>query len=94
MTTALIIGSGAAAAGAALALSRSPDLQITVIDIGLRLEADRQNAVDTLASTDPRHWDDLLLQSISAQPVESQIKGIPEKRCYGGRGAGSVFIFV
>jgi choline dehydrogenase-like flavoprotein len=83
MTTALIIGSGAAAAGAALALSRSPDLQITVIDIGLRLEANRQNAVDTLASTDPRQWDDLLLQSISAQPVESQIKGIPEKRSYG-----------
>jgi hypothetical protein len=30
MTTALIIGSGAAAAGAALALTQSPDLQITV----------------------------------------------------------------
>jgi choline dehydrogenase-like flavoprotein len=83
MRTALIIGSGAAAAGTALALTRSPDLQITVIDIGLLLEADRQNAVDTLAATDPRHWDDLLLQSISAQPVESQIEGIPEKRSYG-----------
>jgi choline dehydrogenase-like flavoprotein len=83
VTTALIIGSGPAAAGAALALSRSPDLKITVVDIGLRLEAERQNAVDILASTDPGQWDGRLLQSISAQPVESKIKGVPEKRSYG-----------
>ena len=83
MTTALVIGSGAAAAGAALALSRREDVKITVIDIGLRLEPERQKAVDTLASTDPRFWNDLLLQSISAQPVKSHIKGTPEKRSYG-----------
>jgi choline dehydrogenase-like flavoprotein len=83
MTTALILGSGPAAAGAALALSRRPDLSITVVDMGLRLEADRQNAVDTLASSDPRQWDDRLLQSIVVQPIESKIKGVPEKRSYG-----------
>ena len=83
MTTALIIGSGAAAAGAALALARRPDLQITVIDIGLRLEADRQSAVDTLAASNSQHWPDEVLRSISSQPVSSKIKGIPEKRSYG-----------
>jgi choline dehydrogenase-like flavoprotein len=83
MTTALIVGSGPAAAGAALALSRSPDLKITVIDIGLRLEADRQSAVDTLAAEDPSEWDDRILQRISKPAVTSTIKGVPEKRSYG-----------
>ena len=49
MTSALIIGSGAAAAGAALALSHRENLKITVIDIGLQLEADREQLVATLA---------------------------------------------
>lgn len=80
MTTALIIGSGPAAAGAALALSRRPDLKITVVDIGLRLEADRQNVVDVLASSDPCQWDDRLVQSISKQPRRFDSTG---KRSYG-----------
>lgn len=40
MTTALIVGSGPAAASAALALSRRQDLKITVVDIGLPFRAD------------------------------------------------------
>lgn len=83
MSTALIVGSGPAAAGAALALSRSPDLQITVVDIGLRLEQDRQTDVDTLAAADPQHWDEHLLRNISSAAAESRTKGIPEKRSYG-----------
>jgi choline dehydrogenase-like flavoprotein len=83
MNTALIIGSGPAAAGAALALSRSPGLKITVVDVGLRLEADRQNVVDTLAAQDPGQWDHRLVQRISAQPIGSRIRGVPEKRIYG-----------
>lgn len=83
MTTALIIGSGAAAAGAALALSRRENVQITVVDIGLQLETDRQQLVDALASSAPDEWDAQTIQLVSKQPVASGNAGIPEKRVFG-----------
>ena len=83
MTSALIIGSGAAAAGAALALSHRENLKITVIDIGLQLEADREQLVATLASSSPEHWDEHTVELISKQPVASRNPGVPEKRVFG-----------
>ena len=83
MTTALIIGSGAAAAGAALALSRRENLQVTVIDIGLKLETDRQQVVQALASSSPSEWDAQVVELISRQPVAPKNSGIPEKRVFG-----------
>ena len=60
MQRALIIGSGPAAAGAALALCNREDLQISVIDLGLQLEPDRERTVEALAATpfetDPSYW--------------------------------------
>jgi ferredoxin len=83
MTTALIIGSGAAAAGAALALSHRENLDITVVDIGLRLEGDREKAVGALASSPPDQWDEHTIELISQQPVAPRNSGIPEKRVFG-----------
>jgi hypothetical protein len=83
MSTALIIGSGAAAAGTALALSRREDLQITVIDIGLQLEAERQQLVTTLASTSPSEWDAQTIELVSRQSTASRSSVIPEKRVFG-----------
>jgi ferredoxin len=83
MTTALIIGSGAAAAGAALALSHRENLQITVIDIGLRLESDRAQLIEALASAAPDEWDEHTVELISKQPVAARNSGIPEKRVFG-----------
>src|SRR5215472_31142 len=83
MTTALIIGSGAAAAGAALALSRRESLEITVIDIGLQLESDRRQLIDALASSSPDEWDGHRIEVISKQPVASRSSGVPEKRVFG-----------
>ena len=83
MTTALIVGSGPAAAGAALALSSRENLEITVIDIGVRLEEERQHVVDQLASSDPSQWEPSLVESVSEQPVDSRTRGVPEKRLYG-----------
>ena len=83
MTNALILGSGPAAAGAALALSRRKDLKITIIDIDLRLEQERQQIVDLLASSDPCRWDASLVESVSEQLVDSKARGVPEKRLYG-----------
>lgn len=83
MTKALIIGSGAAAAGAALALSRRENLEITVIDIGLQLEADRKQLVEALASSSFDEWDAQAIELISKQPVASRNSGVPEKRVFG-----------
>jgi ferredoxin len=83
MTKALIIGSGAAAAGAALALSHRENLEIAVIDIGLRLEGDRKKLVEALASSSPDEWDAQAIELISKQPVASGNSGVPEKRVFG-----------
>jgi ferredoxin len=83
MTTALVIGSGAAAAGAALALSRREDLKTTVIDIGLELESDRERLVQALASSSPDEWDERTIGLISKQPVSARSSSIPEKRVFG-----------
>ena len=83
MTTALIIGSGVAAAGAALALSRRENLQITIVDIGLQLEKDRQQLANSLASSSPDKWDVRIVESISKQPVDPKGHGVPEKRVFG-----------
>ena len=83
MTSALIIGSGAAAAGAALALSNRQDLKISVIDIGLQLEANRQQLVEAMASSSPDDWDQHTVELISRQPVASRNSGVPEKRVFG-----------
>ena len=83
MNTALIIGSGPAAAGAALALSQRGDLQITMLDVGVRLERERQDLVDVLASSKPNEWDQALVRSVSEQPVDTTQHGVPEKRVFG-----------
>jgi ferredoxin len=83
MTTALIIGSGAAAAGAALALSHRENLEIAVIDIGLQLENDREQLIEAMASSSPEEWDGKTIELISKQPVASRKSGIPEKRIFG-----------
>jgi ferredoxin len=83
MTTALIIGSGVAAAGAALALSHRENLEIAVIDIGLQLENDREQLIEAMASSSPEEWDGKTIELISKQPVASRKSGIPEKRIFG-----------
>jgi ferredoxin len=83
MTTALIIGSGAAAAGVALALSHRENLEITVIDIGLQLEPDHGQLIEALASSSPDKWDEQTIELASKQPVASRNSGIPEKRIFG-----------
>jgi ferredoxin len=83
MTTALIIGSGAAAAGTALALSQREDVAITVVDIGVQLEPERRELVDQLASASPGEWDASTREYLSQQPVASGGRGVPEKRVFG-----------
>jgi len=91
MPSALIIGSGPAAAGAALALSRQDGVKITVLDVGVRLEADKQALVDDLAAAPPQSWAPRAIEVVGAQPVVAPIDAhhqnptdaLPEKRTYG-----------
>lgn len=79
----LILGAGPAATGAALALTARPDVRVRILDVGGRLEDDHESARVTLAGQSPAQWsmDDLRL--ISATPVASEHRGLPEKRNYG-----------
>ena len=83
MPTSLIIGSGPAAAGAALALSRDPDQWITVIDVGGELEEDRKDIRAELASGSESEWTENDVRTIAHQPVSEQQGALPEKRAYG-----------
>ena len=83
MPTALIIGSGPGAAGAALALAADPAQQITVIDVGGTLEPELRSTVGRLATTAEGSWSPADLESISRQPVAIPRGVLPEKRSYG-----------
>ena len=78
------MGSGPAAAATAMALTRRPDVEVTVIDVGLLLEGERQSAVEILAGQDAAAWDSDMAALISEQPVrQAGSRGLPEKRAYG-----------
>lgn len=82
MREAIIIGSGPAAAGTALALV-DEGIRPTVIDIGTRLEEPLAAARERMASTDPGEWSAEDQLRLSRQPVQPKVKGLPEKRAYG-----------
>ena len=39
--------------------------------------------VERLAAAEPAHWEPSLVERVSAQPVSSGLRGVPEKRTYG-----------
>ncbi len=83
MPTALIIGTGPGAAGAALALSADPAQQVTVIDVGGTLEPDLQSTLSRISNTDERSWSTSDVERISHQPVPTRRGVLPQKRTYG-----------
>lgn len=79
----LIIGSGPAAAGVALALTAERDQQVTVVDIGERLEASHQEALGRVALGATSQWATGDIDLIRGQPVGSVRGELPQKRIYG-----------
>src|SRR5271166_753518 len=84
MATALIIGSGAAAAGAALALNHRGNLEITVIDIELRLETDREQMVKALASSSSDDWDVQTINSFRSSLLPQRLPVCLRSACLVG----------
>jgi choline dehydrogenase-like flavoprotein len=83
MPHSLIIGSGPAAAGVALALSERPDERITVLDVGARLSAYKRSVVDRLAAQPVWSWPEEDVDSIRPEAVSPSRDSLPEKRSYG-----------
>jgi ferredoxin len=83
MPRALIVGSGPAAASVALALAGRTDIEITVIDIGAKLDDPQRDIVARLAAQDRTAWASADVARITAQPVAVEERGLPEKRAYG-----------
>ncbi len=83
MPSSLIVGSGPAAAGAALALAGDPSQTITVVDVGHRLEPEKASVLGRLSATDSDKWDPADVDVIRAQPAGPRTRGLPQKRSYG-----------
>jgi len=81
--TVLIVGSGPAAAGAALALLEDPEVAVTIVDLGLRLEEENAAARDRLAGEDEGSWAAGDLEVVQHQPVAVGGGRLPQKRTYG-----------
>jgi ferredoxin len=79
----LIVGSGPSAVGAALALLGDPQQEVTVIDIGHQLDAERRNVVARMSTNTPDSWHETDLAAIKAQPAGGRQKGLPQKLSYG-----------
>ena len=79
----VIIGSGPAAAGAAMALLEDPAVTITIIDLGLRLEEEHEAARSRLALSNESSWKQEDLAEIQHQPVAIGKSRLPQKRTYG-----------
>ena len=79
----LIIGSGPAAAGAALALLDSPGVTVRVLDVGGRLEADNEAARLRMADGAPASWSAQDRGMISKVAAPSSTHKLPEKRVFG-----------
>jgi hypothetical protein len=79
----LIIGAGPAAAGAALALSADPDVEIRVIDVGGRLESDNDAARLRMAATGPAQWSSSDVKIVSQVAERTADSPLPEKRNFG-----------
>jgi ferredoxin len=78
----IIIGSGPAAAGAALALVELGE-EVVVLDVGSVLEEARRDALIQVSGKPPSLWDKQALDVITELPVAQSEGQLPQKRSYG-----------
>src|SRR5207245_2616525 len=69
--------------GAALALLKSPSIEVTVVDLGGTLEPENAAARDRMAAGGSSEWKEADLALVSRLPEESEAEGLPEKRSFG-----------
>lgn len=79
----LIVGAGPAAAGVAIALAKTEDVKVTVLDVGGRLEDENERARLRMSQSGPASWTEVDLRTTSQTAVATKQQGLPEKRVYG-----------
>ena len=79
----LILGSGPAAAGAALALTARGDCAVTVVDAGVQLDDPNASALQRVSAVEPAMWSSADLELLGAQPQPASGGALPEKLAYG-----------
>ena len=78
----LVVGSGASAAMVAWTLARREGQQVTVLDVGSRLDAGRTAALARMSQQDEASWDPTDLALVTARlPADGRV--VPQKRVYG-----------
>jgi choline dehydrogenase-like flavoprotein len=83
MTRVLIIGSGPSAAAVALAAQTVGGGDVEVVDVGERLEGDKQDLLAELGGTPPSAWPESALLDLTQQPVAHVRGELPQKRVFG-----------
>ena len=76
-----VVGSGPAGISCARALVKA-GLPVTLLDAGLKLEDDRQAAVQKLAESAPEGWDPVVVRSLKAG-LSASAKGVQVKKIFG-----------
>lgn len=79
----VIVGSGPAAAAAALALEGNSEIVITVLDLGGELEEHRFAARAALADAPPDRWSRKHVELLASLPAPGPPGHIPVKQVYG-----------
>ena len=78
-----IVGSGPAAAAAALALLREQRCEVEILDVGERLEDQRRVLLESVTDRRPAQWPADALGELSHQPVAEKKGELPQKRLFG-----------
>lgn len=77
----IVVGSGPSGAAASKALLDS-GAKVAMLDVGHRLEPERQRVVDQLAAQEPALWDKSLVESLRGG-MDVGVSGLPQKLVYG-----------
>lgn len=84
MPSAIVIGSGPAAAGVLLALTAEPGWAVTVVDMGIDLDPETRTVLERLAAAPPREWAEDDVARVARRAADSRDGGLPEtKLIYG-----------
>jgi choline dehydrogenase-like flavoprotein len=76
-----VIGSGPAGVACAKALL-DRGAQVTMLDVGIKLEEDRAAAVAALSEQEPSDWDQTVIRRLK-EGMQPSTKGVPKKTVYG-----------
>jgi choline dehydrogenase-like flavoprotein len=79
----LVIGSGPAAAAVAIATTSVARAEVEILDLGERLDSEKQRAVDHAATLPPADWSSSVRRELVQPPLPRNIRELPQKLLFG-----------